>query len=326
MQRWVAAPMVEQEGHSVCEDLAQQPAGQVPKVFGPHSLDGVSSGELRKDGVYPVAKSAQIRAPLRRRIVLFGAVGSEQRDAHAPGQLFPPLQASSNCDPRRRSREWTQAVRGARKARGRLQELPRCGYDARPAHPHMHPLHPEAVEGLLEKRVLAESGFSFEAMAAVGAGEQTRRQGHRVYEREGRIVRGQGEELLAELLLELPEICCLPGEGGAMHFGEGREPLTVMTPEVTKEDRLVVGVESQELPDDLLDGEDLSASESLGAGPRWRMRRPLSRSSMRQKTATMKVLRSTGRDLLFASIGLGTTERKEVSFVIQPFGKTCTPG
>ena len=32
------------------------------------------------------------------------------------------------------------------------------------------------------------------------------------------------------------------------------------------------------------------------------------------------------RDLLFASIGLGTTERKEVSFVIQPFGKTCTPG
>ena len=280
----------------------------------------------------------------KRRCLSGSEVGSDTRSFEAQDLAFwcgreraarrpcswptlPSSQASSNCDPRRRSREWTQAVRGARKARGRLQELPRCGYDARPAHPHMHPhMHPEAVEGLLEEGVLAESGFSFEAMAAVGAGEQTRRQGHRVYEREGRIVRGQGEEFLAELLLELPEICCLPGEGGAMHFGEGREPLTVMTPEVTKEDRLVVGVESQELPDDLLDGEDLSASESLGAGPRWRMRRPLSRSSMRQKTATMKVLRSTGRDLLFASVGLGTTERKEVSFVIQPFGKTCTPG
>ena len=31
-------------------------------------------------------------------------------------------------------------------------------------------------------------------------------------------------------------------------------------------------------------------------------------------------------DLLLASVGLGITERREVSLSIQPFGKTCTRG
>jgi hypothetical protein len=38
-----------------------------------------------------------------------------------------------------------------------------------PSHPHMHP---EAVEGVLEEDVLAESGFSFEPRAAVGPGKE----------------------------------------------------------------------------------------------------------------------------------------------------------
>ena len=58
-------------------------------------------------------------------------------------------------------------------------------------------------------------------MAAVGVGEGTRRQGHRVADGEGSIVRGQGEKLLPEALLALPEAGSLPGEGGAMHFAEG---------------------------------------------------------------------------------------------------------
>jgi len=41
-------------------------------------------------------------------------------------------------------------------------------------------VHPETKEGLFEEGVLAESGFSFEAMAAVGAYEQASRQGHRI--------------------------------------------------------------------------------------------------------------------------------------------------
>jgi hypothetical protein len=66
------------------------------------------------------------------------------------------------------------------------------------------------------------------------------------------------KKLLPEVFLYLPEVGRLPGEGGAMHFGEGGEPLSVMTPEVTK-DRLV-GVETEELADDL-DGEHFCVRE-----------------------------------------------------------------
>src|SRR5215207_1927975 len=51
-----------------------------------------------------------------------------------------------------------------------------------------------------------------------------------------------------------------------------------------------------------------SASESSGEGPRWRSFLPLSQSSVRQKTAMMKVLRSTVGDLLCVFGGLDTTE------------------
>ncbi len=43
--------------------------------------------------------------------------------------------------------------------------------EPRPPNAHMHP---KAVEGLPEKGVLAEGGFTPEAAAAVGAGEQAR--------------------------------------------------------------------------------------------------------------------------------------------------------
>ena len=65
--------------------------------------------------------------------------------------------------------------------------------------------------------------------------------------------------------------------------------MSVVAPEVLKDFRIFV--ESQEPAGDL-DGKDFRVAE-LGEGPRSR-RRPRSamRSSMRQKTATMKVLRS----------------------------------
>ncbi len=79
------------------------------------------------------------------------------------------------------------------------------------------------VEGLLEEGVLAESGLPFEARAAIGSGEQAHRQGHRVAHGEGRIVRNADEELSPEEFLDLPQVRCLPGEGGAMHTSEVRE-------------------------------------------------------------------------------------------------------
>jgi hypothetical protein len=99
-------------------------------------------------------------------------------------------------------------------------------------------MHPEAVEGLPEKRVLAESSFPFEAPAAVGASEQARWQWHRVHEGEGRVVGSEGEEILPEALLELPEVGGLTGEGGAVDLAEGRKPLGVVASE-EEEDGLV---------------------------------------------------------------------------------------
>ena len=114
-------------------------------------------------------------------------------------------------------------------------------------------MHPETVEGLSEQRVLAKGRFSLEARAAVGAGEQASRQGHRVADGQGRIVRSETEKFLPEVLLELPEIGSLSGKGGTMHFAEGGEPFPIMSPELTKD--CLLSVEPQELPYHL-DGED----------------------------------------------------------------------
>lgn len=61
-KRWVTHLMVEQKSYGVAEDFSQQPAGKVPEIPGPYPLYGVTCGELRKDGVYPVAKTAQVGA------------------------------------------------------------------------------------------------------------------------------------------------------------------------------------------------------------------------------------------------------------------------
>ena len=67
-------------------------------------------------------------------------------------------------------------------------------------------------------------------------------------------MRSEAEELLPEALFDLPEVGCLPGEGGTMYLAEDGEPFTIVKAEVA-EDRLV-GVEPQELAYDL-NGEDL---------------------------------------------------------------------
>jgi hypothetical protein len=87
LQRWVTAPMVEQEGHGVREDFAKQPTCQMPEVFCPHPLYGVTSGQLRKDGIYPVAKTAQQSALFGVGISFLGGVGSQELNRHAR-QLF----------------------------------------------------------------------------------------------------------------------------------------------------------------------------------------------------------------------------------------------
>jgi hypothetical protein len=101
-----------------------------------------------------------------------------------------------------------------------------------------------------------------------------------------------GQELLPEALLGLPQVRRLPGEGGAMYPQEVREEVGVVAPEEVRKEFCVL-VYPQELTDDL-DGDDLGVEECWGRSacsetPEVRE----SIVSMRQKTATMKVLRST---------------------------------
>ncbi len=119
----------------------------------------------------------------------------------------------------------------------------------------------EAVEGVLEESIFAQSGLSLEAFASVGASEKARRQRYRVHEREGRVVWGEREGILPEALLYLPEVGGLTGEGGTVDVAEGREPLGVVPSE--EEVESLVSVEPQELSDDLY-GEHLCIGEVWG--------------------------------------------------------------
>lgn len=225
------------------KDFAKEPAGKVPHVACPHPLYGVALCKLREDGVYPVAKAAQEGASFGSGITLFGRMWGQKLHAHIRQVLFGlwrVVVAVPNDQPRAKlSNLWEH---------GELVSVGwshrKTSYEPRPAHPHMHP---KAVEGLLEEDILAESGFSFEAMAAVGASKAASRHRHRVADGESRVVRSEGEDLLPEALLDLPEVGSLPSESGAMHSAEGGEPFVVVSSE--EEVDAFVGVYAEELAD-----------------------------------------------------------------------------
>src|SRR5215213_2716451 len=237
--------MVEQEGHGVREDFAHQPTCQMPEVARPHLLYAIALCELAENGIYPVAKPTEESALFRRRVSLLGGIRGQKLNTHTRQLLLGlgrVVVAISD-----------EKARGGLDKLGDYRELVGVGRSYRDAADHPRPadpyVHPEAVEGLLEEGVLAESGLSFEARAAMGSGEQAHWQGHRVADGEGRVVRNADEELSPEEFLDLPQVRCLPGEGGAMHLPEVREEVGVVAPEVRKE--LGVFVEPEELTDDL---------------------------------------------------------------------------
>ena len=247
--------MVEQEGNGVAQDLTQQTTCQVPQVACPNALYAVALRELRKDGVDSVAKAAQQRAPFGIGVTLLGPVGSCQFDAPS-GQLLPECRrvvvaVSDHHAPGMLHKfgHYRKLVGGGRSHRDASDH-------PRPANPHVYS---EAVEGLFEESVLAEGGFSSEATAAVSSSEQTRWEGKRVHKGEGGMVRGQAQKFLPEVLLGLPQVGRLPGEGGAMHPQEIGEQMSVVAPKVGKE--FCIFIESQKLANDL-DGDDFRVVES----------------------------------------------------------------
>jgi hypothetical protein len=189
--------MVEQEGHGVREDFAHQPACQMPQVARPHLLYAIALCELAENGIYPVAKPTEQSALFRRRVSLLGGIRGQKLNTHTSQLLLGlgrVVVAISD-----------EKARGGLDKLGDYRELVGVGRSYRDAADHPRPadpyVHPEAVEGLLEEGVLAESCLPFEARAAMGSGEQAHCQGHRVADGEGRVVRNADEELSPEEFL-----------------------------------------------------------------------------------------------------------------------------
>ncbi len=109
-----------------------------------------------------------------------------------------------------------------------------------------------------------------------------------------------------------------------MYPPELREEVGVMAPEVRKE--LCIFIESQELADDL-DGEDFCVEERWGGSTCSEAPEILEAVVDEAEDGYDEGVKiHESEDLLLASVGLGTTERREVSLFIQPFGETCTRG
>jgi hypothetical protein len=168
-------------------------------------------------------------------------------------------------------------------------------------------VYSEAVEGLFEESVLAEGGFSSEATAAVSSSEQTRWEGKRVHKGEGGMMRAQAQKFLPEVLLGLPQIGRLPGEGGAMHPQEIGEQMSVVAPKVGKE--FCIFIESQKLANDF-DGDDFRVAESRSGSTC--SERPEFSDAVVDETedGDDEGVKIHQRRPPFASVGLDATERR----------------
>ena len=67
----------------------------------------------------------------------------------------------------------------------------------------------EAVESLPSQDILSEGSFSSEPLAAVSPGELTDRKREAVRQSKGGVVSDGAQELLPNLLLDLPQVGCL---------------------------------------------------------------------------------------------------------------------
>ena len=182
----------------------------------------------------------------------------------------------------------------------------------------------EPVEGLLAHLVVAEGALLRQDAAAVSSGETASRHGETVDQGDPRVLADPVEQMTPQPLFEDPKVGHLAREGGAVHSAQSREPLAVVTSKVGV--KVLLGVYPQELAHHLM--VKTSESQSSGVGPHWRGGFcPWTQSSVRQKTATMKVLRSrTSGDLLYAGCLESPPSVAGVSVVSHLLRETCTRG
>jgi hypothetical protein len=120
----------------VAEDFAQQPAGLVPELPGPHPLYRVATRELAEDRVDPVAHPGHEGAPFRMGIALLVSVRCHQLNA-SPGQLFPFDRRPVAAIPNHHTRGALDEVREHRELVDVGQGHAQAGDHSRPADPYV---------------------------------------------------------------------------------------------------------------------------------------------------------------------------------------------
>lgn len=167
----------------------------------------------------------------------------------------PPGRGSSRTDPQRPAVHPDQQLLGQGQVmqvgRGEVAVTDHSG----PAHPQMRP---EPVVGLLGALVTAEGGQPGQPPATVGPTEAADR--HRKLSKIETCgsKADLGEQLLARLGLDRPQIRRLAHEGGAVDARKGREPLAPVAAEVLVQ--ALVGVDAEELAN-TLNGQDLAVGQ-----------------------------------------------------------------
>jgi hypothetical protein len=151
----------------------------------------------------------------------------------------------------------------------------------------------EAVEGLPDQSIPAESRLSFEPATPVSPGELTHRQGEAVHQSKGGVIWYQLQESSPDQFLDLPEVSCLPGEGGPVHSPQGWEEVGVMAAEIPVKGLVLTN--TQVFPTASM--VRTSASQRAGIGPLCRRLFPLrvafKVSSIQQKAVIINVSRFT---------------------------------
>jgi hypothetical protein len=213
------------------QHLSHYPTCQVPHISGPHSLHLEAFYYLAEDCLYSVTIAAQPTAPLRIWVVASLLVRGKQLNPFLAQLLLEfglPVGAITYavafcvCNKFFNHSQITQIGGGHNYSR----------YYPRPAHPHVEA---KAIEGLLDRMILAKVSFTSIALASLSASELANRHRETIHDSKALITIGLLEKLLPEGFFQLPEVSCLPGEGRAVDECQSRKEMREVAAEIVKD-------------------------------------------------------------------------------------------
>ncbi len=218
---------IEQDSQRVHEDHPQQPVALMPQITRPDALGLAPLDQLPKDGINPIAYSAQHGTPTMGRGMLGAAKGCQQADASPAQKGFErgqPVIAVSQEQSARACGQIGDDLAFMDVGRGQDH----LGNYSRPAQADMQA---EAIEGLASRMVLAVVGLPSEAPTAGGAGELTDRDRKTINDGNRWVI---GQELVSypfpEAFFDGPQIGRLAHKAGAVQMGQsGKEGRPVVT-------------------------------------------------------------------------------------------------